>query len=279
MTTAADLKPRRKGLVIDLVRAAGVDVSSWADCKGGLAGASRNPKHCYNWSFVQPGEVVVLNLWHDNLDDENGAVVQRNNYRTDAAAQHRGSARRRRALQMDEALQTALREHLPIRVIINDGTMRRNGDPDSPTSKVQLRELDPEIWTITGYNAETGEHVITRGYRPRFVDQFALIDEERRPPERQERSGTTFIRDQRIRLAALIRAGGKCEFCGTEGFRTAGGDIYLETHHIVPLSEGGPDHISNVVALCPNHHREAHYGKDRDALRQRFLSLTSQVLT
>ena len=41
----------------------------------------------------------------------------------------------------------------------------------------------------------------------------------------------------------------------------------METHHIVPLSEGGSDGDDNVAALCPNHHREAHYGVDRDQIQ------------
>jgi len=35
---------------------------------------------------------------------------------------------------------------------------------------------------------------------------------------------------------------------------------FLETHHIVPLAQGGADTIENTVALCPNCHRKRHYG-------------------
>jgi 5-methylcytosine-specific restriction protein A len=55
------------------------------------------------------------------------------------------------------------------------------------------------------------------------------------------------------------------------GFLMADGGIYLETHHVIPLSEGGPDIDSNVAALCPNHHREAHFGKMRNEMRQELL--------
>jgi 5-methylcytosine-specific restriction enzyme A len=37
------------------------------------------------------------------------------------------------------------------------------------------------------------------------------------------------------------------------------------------LADGGPDHISNVIALCPNHHREAHFGTQRETLTSQFL--------
>ena len=49
------------------------------------------------------------------------------------------------------------------------------------------------------------------------------------------------------------------------------GSMFVETHHIIPLAEGGYDIENNVVALCPNHHREAHYGSDRAAMQQKLM--------
>lgn len=53
----------------------------------------------------------------------------------------------------------------------------------------------------------------------------------------------------------------------------ADGKIYLETHHIVPLSEDGLDTEKNVAALCPNHHREAHHGVIKTEMRKKLLNL------
>jgi predicted HNH restriction endonuclease len=36
---------------------------------------------------------------------------------------------------------------------------------------------------------------------------------------------------------------------------------YLETHHVIFLAHDGADKPTNVIALCPNDHREAHFGK------------------
>jgi 5-methylcytosine-specific restriction protein A len=52
----------------------------------------------------------------------------------------------------------------------------------------------------------------------------------------------------------------------------ANGKVYLETHHVIPLAEDGPDTESNVATLCPNHHREAHHGEIRDKMKQQLLS-------
>jgi 5-methylcytosine-specific restriction protein A len=62
---------------------------------------------------------------------------------------------------------------------------------------------------------------------------------------------------------ALERANGYCERCrATAPFkRAANGSPYLEVHHVVPLAEGGEDSIENATALCPNCHRELHFGK------------------
>lgn len=35
---------------------------------------------------------------------------------------------------------------------------------------------------------------------------------------------------------------------------------YLEVHHKIFLSQGGGDTVENAEALCPNCHREKHYG-------------------
>ena len=39
---------------------------------------------------------------------------------------------------------------------------------------------------------------------------------------------------------------------------------YLEIHHWITLAEGGDDTIENACALCPNCHRELHFGQQKD---------------
>lgn len=86
-----------------------------------------------------------------------------------------------------------------------------------------------------------------------------------------------FIRDPAVRRRVLRRAAGHCELCGQVGFRMESGALYLETHHVVPLCEGGGDQDANVVALCAHDHRRAHFAEDRASLRDqllRYLTLT-----
>ena len=91
----------------------------------------------------------------------------------------------------------------------------------------------------------------------------------------RERTGLAYLRDRHLRNIALLRANGRCMLCKEQGFAMPGGGFYLETHHIVPLSEGGPDDSTNLVALCANHHREAHFGRSRLPMRQRLLALAA----
>jgi predicted HNH restriction endonuclease len=96
------------------------------------------------------------------------------------------------------------------------------------------------------------------------VDQFTGTER----PEQYMRSGMVFERLPEVRRQVLRRANGHCELrsCGALGFKTVQGYVYLETHHAKPLSSGGADTPLNVIALCPNHHREAHYGADIESI-------------
>lgn len=71
-----------------------------------------------------------------------------------------------------------------------------------------------------------------------------------------------YERSAYIVAEALIRANGVCEKCHSSApfVRKKDKTPYLEVHHKIRLSDGGDDRIENVLALCPNCHREAHYG-------------------
>ncbi|WP_421188799.1 HNH endonuclease [Aeromonas enteropelogenes] len=38
----------------------------------------------------------------------------------------------------------------------------------------------------------------------------------------------------------------------------------FDGNYRIRLSDGGPDHPANVIALCPNCHRRAHHALDSD---------------
>ncbi len=71
-----------------------------------------------------------------------------------------------------------------------------------------------------------------------------------------------------------MRADYRCEikYCNYTPFMILGrGENYVETHHMKPLSEDGEDTIDNVACLCPNHHKEIHYGENKPRLTEELL--------
>ena len=86
-------------------------------------------------------------------------------------------------------------------------------------------------------------------------------------------TGTTtlYYRDPKVRAWVLQRADDHCELCDTLApFFTENNVAYLESHHIIMLSEGGNDTPDNTAALCPNCHRNLHYGITRENLQEQL---------
>jgi 5-methylcytosine-specific restriction protein A len=70
-----------------------------------------------------------------------------------------------------------------------------------------------------------------------------------------------YLRDPEVVAWVLENAGGVCEVCTKPApFLRGDGFPYLEVHHVRPLAEGGPDTVDNTIAVCPNCHRQLHYG-------------------
>ena len=78
-------------------------------------------------------------------------------------------------------------------------------------------------------------------------------------PLRIPSSGYTYLQDRRVRDRVLQRSKGSCEYCESQGFLKEDGTRYLESHHVIALANEGKDKEINVIALCPNDHREAHF--------------------
>jgi 5-methylcytosine-specific restriction protein A len=49
----------------------------------------------------------------------------------------------------------------------------------------------------------------------------------------------------------------------TNSFIKQNGNIYIETHHVEPVSKlkRGVLSITNLMTVCANHHKQLHYGK------------------
>jgi len=74
-----------------------------------------------------------------------------------------------------------------------------------------------------------------------------------------------YVRNPDVVAEALYLAQGKCGRCKQSApfNREKDGSPYLEVHHIHWLKDGGEDTVENAIALCPNCHRELHFGASR----------------
>jgi 5-methylcytosine-specific restriction enzyme A len=105
------------------------------------------------------------------------------------------------------------------------------------------------------------------------IQDLSFFDLGSNFPDRALSVGFIVKRDNNVRKAVLKRANGKCEYCGSKSFQISNGQNYLETHHIIHLANKGIDRVTNVIALCPNHHREAHFGLNAELLEDEFLNI------
>jgi hypothetical protein len=285
------IAPQEKLLLIDLVRAAGVDVSDWANSKRGEQGAASNPKYCYEWSFLQPGRVVVLNVWHNAMLELSPGVITLDNNSRQFASQ-RPEPERTRALSMDSAVKAAIRDSLPIRIVVLGG--KRRGYPDGPEagpSKVSKRSLDPVAWGVESYNDETGQFRLQRGLQAHLrgapfiphpdVDEDALsgFEGHKKWVEhfRRERDRTLVSQKKARVLAEHGRLA--CEACGFHfaEFYHPYAQGFCEVHHRKPLAdleEPVETKLEDLAIMCSNCHRVIHLIKPMPSIEVFATSLT-----
>jgi hypothetical protein len=85
-----------------------------------------------------------------------------------------------------------------------------------------------------------------------------------------------YLRDPKIRQRVIDFSNGKCEYCQKPGFMKLNGERYLEAHHVISLANNGDDSVDNLIALCPEHHREAHFGANGEALERDFMKVITR---
>lgn len=85
-----------------------------------------------------------------------------------------------------------------------------------------------------------------------------------------------YDRNPDVVAEVLKRANGLCELCKKEApfLKASNSSRYLEVHHWLPLADGGEDTVQNATALCPNCHKESHFGQNKNFIKtKRMLPL------
>lgn len=78
-------------------------------------------------------------------------------------------------------------------------------------------------------------------------------------PEEVEIHHKMYKRDNKTIVQLKILRNFKCQICGTTIIKK-NGKKYIEASHIKPKSKKGNEIPSNILILCPNHHKEFDYG-------------------
>jgi hypothetical protein len=99
----------------------------------------------------------------------------------------------------------------------------------------------------------------------------AIDDSDGGPADRAKITTYRYKRNPLVRDAVRMRSKGFCEYCDEGGFVTSSGEMYIECHHVISLADQGEDRVTNVIALCPKHHREAHFGKNAEMLEREMI--------
>lgn len=161
MTGIGDLLPRTAARVIDVVRAAGIDVTSWSETKDGrkVENPAANGRFCYNWAFSEADEKFVFCLWFGGIKDDDDGIYYRGNVRRELRDGHLSGTKSSRAEEFDLKTQLAFYRHALVRVII---CLERAQSRGSRGAKVDLRELDPTSWMVSKYDVESGDFEFRR---------------------------------------------------------------------------------------------------------------------
>ncbi|WP_186623170.1 HNH endonuclease [Pseudomonas zeae] len=310
-TLREQLKPTSKMRVYNAVSEAGIDVGDWHNNSSSRSPAQNPTycyRWAFEGNdrvllCLWYDELDFLNSgiqYIGNLRAEYSTYDERANDQRTPSLRQRLKIWASRALQMDEVIKIAHWKGCTIRVALIKSKSPVRQDDERASADYRL--LDPEPWHLVMYEMETGSFLLRRGAKPsseasepKAIDVVgaagSLADAQAFPeitidsygvgvadqftgnehPDREALSKFVWVRNAKVRQSVLARSKGCCEYCGRIGFRKTNGDIYLETHHVVSLSEVGADTPENVIALCPEHHREAHYGIEREVLKTLFI--------
>jgi 5-methylcytosine-specific restriction enzyme A len=88
------------------------------------------------------------------------------------------------------------------------------------------------------------------------------LEKAKKIPDQIQIISRGFKRNADVITEVLDRANGICEKCNKKApfIKKKDNTPYLEVHHKKTLADGGEDTVENAMAVCPNCHRELHFG-------------------
>lgn len=168
---------------------------------------------------------------------------------------------------------TYLGDHREQRPDVNDNPRQAIIFELAVTAPMDGHELDEAATT-------PAENINRRQLWSRPLDEIRqrAVQQASATATEQVRRVITYQRSEAVRVYVLRRADGVCEGCRQPApFTTRDGRPYLEPRHIHRVADGGPDEPRWVAGICPNCHREAHYGVDGEALNTQLAGYLGEI--
>lgn len=137
--------------------------------------------------------------------------------------------------------------------------------------KRHLIEEDDEYGVIDSFDIDINDT---------YVPEFKPVEIVKAKYEEKEK----IVRNVKRAKGSIIRSDYKCNIDENhKSFVSKNGKPYMEAHHLIPLGaqdkfKYGLDADANIVCLCPNCHRNLHYGKDIDEILKKLYDSREQEL-
>lgn len=140
----------------------------------------------------------------------------------------------------------------------------KKGKSDQLKVRAIIKRLANEFLEQSGIEAmqQDFEEKVSKSLKLKKEDREKRLASAGKNPKTISVTTDVYIRNPDVVAAVLIRANGVCEGCKKPApfIRAKDNSPYLEVHHKIQLAKGGEDTVINAIALCPNCHRESHYG-------------------
>ena len=138
-----------------------------------------------------------------------------------------------------------------------------------------LQKLESIEFTLKSFIDKEFETDVKEALKDSETLRNKRLENAPKIPEKIQTVSTGYKRNPDVVAFVMIRANGICELCKQPApfLKASDKSGYLEVHHWKPLSEGGEDTVANAVALCPNCHKEAHFGVNKDKIKFDYINL------
>jgi len=172
----------------------------------------------------------------------------------------------------DPAMHPAILEQLR-RAFSDDGSTRQPVQPGSTDAAEGSEGLDHQDLEVLTTSSDPD---VLEDLRRKYADVS---------PETKARI-SKYIERGAVGDAVKRACGYRCQICealGMDGlgFRKNSGGYYAEAHHVLSVSGLAPGSLgpSNVICICPTHHRQLHYGRVSMTVRADEFVFTLEDIT